>query len=299
MEWQMIKIDKGTDTMKFKQINPISMALAPLVGICIILVLAGCGGGGDGPPGNSSSHKGSISFRLDWVHPGSQRSLERSPSGNVCVDYLIDTVSVSVEHASVADISQSWECDIPGRTGTIDNVPEGSLYSVTIDGIVDGNVHWRNQTTGITVTGNQDTNIGLIEMVYIGTDQTPPVVSSHFPGSEDSGISLNVNITATFSEDVVAASVNNSSCALFENGAAEPIPYELNYDVSTKTATIDPDNNLAQNTTYRVIITTEVEDHAGLTMVSNESWTFMTGDVIHPFLVWDEQNWDESLWQER
>jgi hypothetical protein len=96
----------------------------------------------------------------------------------------------------------------------------------------------------------------------------------------------------------VAASINKSSCTLFENGAAEPVSYELNYNSSAKTVTIDPSDNLAQNTTYQVTISTEVEDHAGLTMASDKSWTFTTSDVLPPFLVWDEQNWDESLWQE-
>jgi hypothetical protein len=295
----MIKIQKEDDTMRVKQIKPVVMALAPFIGISLLFLFGGCGGGGDGPSDNSSSDKGSISFRLDWVNPGTQRALEKSPSGNVCVDYLIDTVSVSVQHASVAEISQSWECDTPGHTGTIGNVPATSDYSLTIDGVVSGNAHWRGQITGITVTANQDTNLGLIEMVYIGNDQTPPAVSSRYPGLGDTGISLNSSVTATFSEDVVAASVNESSCTLYVEGATESIPYELNYNASAKTVTMDPSNDLTQNTTYRVTITTEVQDHAGITMASDESWTFTTGDAIRPFLVWDEQNWDESLWQAR
>jgi hypothetical protein len=285
--------------MKFRKIKAIPISLTPLIGICVVCLLCACGGGGDDSSGDSSSGKGSISFSLDWVHPGPQRGFAKSPSGNVCVDYLIETISVSVQHASVADIAESWNCDIPGRTGTIDNVPAGSGYSLTINGVVAGKVDWSNQVTGITVTGNQDTNMGPIEMVYIGADQTPPAVSDHYPGSEDTGVFLNINITATFTEDVVAASINKSSCTLYENGATEPVSYELSYDSSEKTVIIDPSSNLTQNTTYRVTISKEVEDHAGLTMASNESWTFTTSDVIPPFLVWDEQKWDESLWQER
>jgi hypothetical protein len=283
--------------MKFRKIKTSPVFLAPLIGICVVCLLCACGGGGDDSSGDSSSGTGSISFNLDWVHPGPQRGFAKSPSGNVCVDYLIDTVSVNVQHASVADIAESWNCDTPGRTGTIDNVPEGAGYSLIINGVVGGNVHWRNQTTGITVTGNQDTNIGLIEMVYIGTDQTRPTVAPGYPASGDKQVLRNTNITATFSEDVVAASVNTSSCTLYIDGNSNQVSCEVHYDSSTDTVAIDPSGNLAENTLYRVTITTEIEDRAGMTMASDESWTFTTGAIIGDDLVWDVGNWDESRWQ--
>jgi uncharacterized protein YijF (DUF1287 family) len=104
-------------------------------------------------------------------------------------------------------------------------------------------------------------------------------------------------ITATFSEDVVAASVNTSSCTVFADGTSNQVTCTVNYDPSTDKVTIDPSGNLVENTTYRVTITTAVEDHAGLTMASDESWTFTTGVVIGDPLVWDTGSWDETLWQ--
>jgi hypothetical protein len=283
--------------MKFSKIKSIPISLTPLIGMCIVCLLCACGGGGDGSSGGSSSGKGSISFSLGWVHPGPQRGFEKSPSGNVCVDYLIETISVTVQHASVADITKSWDCDIPGRTGTIDNVPEESGYSLTINGVVAGNVDWRNQTTGITVTGNQDTNIGTIEMVYIGADQTRPTVAPGYPASGDEEVLRNTDITATFSENVVAHTVNTSSCTVFIDGTSTQVSCDVDYDSSTDRVTIDPVSDLAENTTYRVTVTTQVEDRAGLTMATDVSWTFKTGIVIGDDLVWDAGKWDESIWQ--
>jgi hypothetical protein len=284
---------EGDDTMKSRRIKPIPIAPASLLCICIVCLLCACGGGGDG----SSSDTGSISFSLDWVHPGPQRGFEKSPSGNVCVDYLIETVSVNVQHSSGTDLSESWDCDIPGRTGTIDNVPAESGYSLTVNGVVASRDDWWGQVTGIRVTGNQDTNLGTIEMVYQGDDDIRPTVTPGYPNSGDTGVLRNTMITATFSEDVVAASVNTSSCTVFADGTSNQVTCTVNYDPSTDKVTIDLSGNLVENTTYRVTITTAVEDHAGLTMASDESWTFTTGVVIGDPLVWDTGSWDETLWQ--
>lgn len=281
--------------MKFRQIKPGPMRSGSLGVLGLVLLLCACGGGG----GGSSSDTGSISFRLDWVHPGPQRDFAKSPSGDVCVDYLIDTVRVAVQNSSGTTIlTQSWDCDIPGRTGTIDKVPEGSGYALTVDGVVAGDNLWNNQTTGIAVTGGQDTNIGTIEMVYNGNDSTPPAVAKHYPADGESEIFRNIDITATFTEDVVAHSVNTST-TLIEDGTSNPVSYTVEYNASTNSVTLAPGSNLSPNTTYRVTILKTVEDRAGLTMAADESWTFTTSDAIGDPLVWDDssRNWDESLWQ--
>ncbi len=283
--------------MKFRQIKPIPLFLTSLFGLCVVFLLCACGGGGDDSSGDSSSGTGSISFSLDWVHPGPQRDFEKSPSGNVCVDYLIETVSVNVTHSSGTDITKSWNCEIPGHTGTIEKVPEASGYSLTINGVVAGNVDWSGQVTGITVSGDKDTDLGTIEMLYSGDDDVRPTVSPGKPASGETGVLRSTIISATFSEDVVAASVNKSSCTVYVDGTSNQVSCEVNYDSSTDTVIIDPSGNLAANTTYRVTITTEVQDHAGLTMASDESWTFTTSEVIGDDLVWDQGKWDESRWK--
>lgn len=277
--------------MKFRQIKPGPMRLGSLSVLGLVLLLCACGGGGNG----SSSDTGSISFRLEWVHPGPQSGLAKSPSGDVCVDYLIDTVSVAVHNSSGTTIlTQSWGCS--SHQGTVDKVPKGSGYSLTVDGVVAGDVDWNNQTTGITVTGGQDTNIGKIEMAYIGDDQTRPAVSVHYPRDGDTGVFRNIVIAATFTEDVVAYSVETSS-TLIEDGTSNPVSCDVVYNSSTNRVTLVPNGNLSQNTTYRVTIPKTVEDRAGLTMAADEIWTFKTSTVIGDLLVWDDRHWDESLWQ--
>jgi hypothetical protein len=282
--------------MKFRQIIPTPMALASAVCSCIVFLLCACGGGGDGSSGNSSSDGGSISFRLDWVNPGPQRVFAKSPSGNVCVDYLIDTVSVNVQHASAADITVSWDCDIPGRTGTIDKVPAGTDYSLTVDGVVAGSADWRGQVTGIAVDANQDTNVGTVVMNYFGADSIAPTVSTIYPGSDSTDILRNTAITVTFSEYVVPASVNAASHSIVESGTTNAVPFTITYDAASYRSALAPSSPLKQDTGYTVTVTTDIEDLAGLHMESNYSWSFTTGAATGDYLIWDTLNWDENFW---
>ena len=277
--------------MKFRQIKLGPMRLGVFSVVGLVLLLCACGGGGD----SSSSETGSISFRLDWVHPEPQSGLVKSPSGDVCVDYLIDTVNVAVQNSSGTTIlTESWGCS--SHQGTVDKVPKGSGYALIVDGLVAGDLLWNNQTTGITVAGGRDTDIGKIEMTYNGDDQTRPAVVDHYPEIDDTGVFRNIVITATFSEDVVASRLVTSSIVIKE-GTSNPVPCDVVYNSATQRVTFTPSSNLDQNTEYRVTIPRTVEDRAGLTMVADASWTFTTGTVVGDLLVWDDRNWDESLWQ--
>ena len=277
--------------MKFRQFKPKSHMWAPLIVISAAFLICACGGGGD-----SSSNTGSISFNLDWVHPGPESGLERSPSGNVCVDYLIKTISVELKNSSGATVAnKSWKCT--DRKGAINDVPPASGYSLIIDGIVDSEAVWRNQTTGIKISEGKNTDLGTIEMAYIGDDQTRPEIADQSPDPGETEVFLNAKVLVTFSEDVVAASVNASSCKLVKDGTTTQVPCTINYSDSTHTATIIPNNSLTKQTVYRVTVTTEVQDHASLTMASNQTWTFTTGLSDGEFLIWDQGNWGVSLWE--
>jgi hypothetical protein len=277
--------------MKLRQIKPIPIAPASLICTCIVCLLCACGGGGDG----FSSDTGSISFSLDWIHPGPQYGLEKSPSGDVCDDYLIDAVNIAVQDSSGTNVaSASWDCD--DHQGTVDEVPKGSGISLTIDGAVGGNAYWRNQTAGVTVSGGEDTNLGTITMTYIGPDVTPPAISAHYPAADAANVFLDDDIIVTFTEDVVPGSLTASSCTLFEYGSTNPVNCTISYDASTHKATINPDSQLASYTDYTVTITTDVQDRAGLSLAADVSWTFTTVDTEGVSLIWDDEDWDASRW---
>ena len=132
-------------------------------------MLFACGDGNSNNNSADSSDTGSIAFNIVW-DGGSLNLNNRALTGNVCDDYLIETINATITNSSDTTVaSASWACS--ARQGTITGVPPGSDLQVIIEGLVaGGNVHWRGQVTGITVNANQATDAGTITLSYIGTN---------------------------------------------------------------------------------------------------------------------------------
>jgi hypothetical protein len=137
--------------------------------ISLSLLFSACDGDRSSS-GDSSSDTGSISFKLIWQNPAIQRNIQsaKSPSGDVCEDYLIERVAARVYDSSGTEVARdSWPCDTPGHTGTIKNVKTGSGMYLIADGEVAGNVYWQGQSETFTVSPGQTTSAGTITMTYI------------------------------------------------------------------------------------------------------------------------------------
>jgi len=245
---------------------------------------------------NTSSDTGSIAFSIVWEGGpeirSSQKAVILSPSGDVCVDYLIETINATVYNSGNTIVAtESWLCS--DRGGTISGVPPGSGMRVVIEGIVAGNVHWSGDATDITVSAGQTNNVGTIDVIYIGGDDIPPEVDSSNPASGATNVPLNSVITATFSEAVVPYSVT-STFTLTTGG--NQVSGEVSYNPDTHTATFTPTNDLHPSILYTATITTDVEDLAGIQMSQPVSWNFTTGTNGSDTLIWDEGNWDEKNW---
>ena len=247
--------------------------------VTLLLLLSGCGSGGDAG-GGSSSESGSISFDLAMQDPSEQSSILQSPSGDICADYFIDTIDATVRNAAGTVVaSATWPCST--HRGTMSNVPSGSDLTLTIDGIVAGNQDWQYQTPAISVSQAQDADVGTVELIYNGADQTAPTILSHNPDSNAVDISLNSAIIVTFSEDMVPASVIS---AISLSGTTE-IPGDINYDPSSSRATFTPATALGKNTQYTIKIAETAQDRAGHRITEPYASTFTTGDksdVIPP-----------------
>ncbi|MBI5206231.1 MAG: Ig-like domain-containing protein, partial [Candidatus Firestonebacteria bacterium] len=124
-------------------------------------------------------------------------------------------------------------------------------------------------------------------------DTTRPIVISTNPLSNAINLSINTNITATFSEDMDSSSINLSI-----SGGVTGI---VSYDKNNRTATFTPSGPLAYNTEYTATITTGVKDLAGNAIASNYTWSFTTvqfawiaidGGAYHSIALRN----DSSLW---
>jgi hypothetical protein len=257
--------------------------------ICVILVLLfACSGGSD-----TSSEKGSVKFSLNWEEPGPNSVVPaaQSPSNDVCEDYAIETVSVDIHDASdIVVASDSFACS--DHEGSIDDVPAGSGLRLTVLGTtVSGKDEWRGEKLGIVVSAGETTEIGVVDMVYVGDDVEPPTVVSANPARGAADVSIATVVTAAFSEDLSPTSVNASTFKL--ESATDTVVGTVTYDPSSRIATFTPEIDLAHFTTYTATITTGVEDLAGLSLAAEFSWSFTT---VRGPLSWDSGNWDEANW---
>jgi hypothetical protein len=93
------------------------------------------------------------------------------------------------------------------------------------------------------------------------------------------GVALDTNVAATFSEAMDSTSISEQTFRLVEQGTSSPVTATVSYDPTGKQATLDPSTNLTSNTTYKATLTTGVKDSAGNALVQERSWTFTTAET--------------------
>jgi hypothetical protein len=110
-------------------------------------------------------------------------------------------------------------------------------------------------------------------MPPVEDDTDAPVVTVTDPAEAANGIAVNYSVSATFSEEMDSATINDSSFTL-QNGN-EAVPGSVN--CSGTTATFTPAAELEYNTSYTATITTAATDAAGNPIETDYAWTFTTG----------------------
>ena len=95
----------------------------------------------------------------------------------------------------------------------------------------------------------------------IKIDKSAPNVTSTFP-RDGREVGPAANVTATFSDEMLPASVMNAF-KLLKKGSTNQIAATVSYDAETHTATLNPTNNLSRGATYKAVVTTVAKDKAG------------------------------------
>ena len=105
-------------------------------------------------------------------------------------------------------------------------------------------------------------------------DTTAPTVSSTIPADLATGVAINGNITANFSEAMDAATITTTTFTLTAPG---PVPVAGTVTYAGTVATLNPTSALAVSTVFTATITTGVKDLAGNALAVNQTWSFTTG----------------------
>ena len=129
--------------------------------------------------------------------------------------------------------------------------------------------------------------LALSSLAWAAT--TPLAVTKTVPGSGATEVARTVNVKAYFNHDIKASTFTSSTFKIRKQGATTWLgatrsvnntitPTSTNGG-SQSVATLNPDANLAANTTYQVMIvggSTGVKDVNGNALSANKSWTFKT-----------------------
>jgi hypothetical protein len=135
--------------------------------------------------------------------------------------------------------------------------------------------------TATITTGAKDTSGGALASNFVWTFTTsttacaPPTVISVAPTTGATGICPNTLVTATFSEAMLASTINTTTFTLTGPGLTA-VPGTVTYVASSDVATFTPTSPLALDTLYTATITTGAEDLAGTPLASDYVWTFTT-----------------------
>jgi len=153
-----------------------------------------------------------------------------------------------------------------GTTATFNptsNLAASTIYTATV-------------TTGVKDLAGNALAVDKTWSFTTGTtpDTTAPTVSSTVPANAATGVAVNANITATFSEAMNPLTITTATFTLKQGttvvSGAVTSP-------STTTATFNPTSNLAASTTYTATVTTGVKDLAGNALAVDKTWSFTTG----------------------
>jgi hypothetical protein len=114
---------------------------------------------------------------------------------------------------------------------------------------------------------------------FIDVDTTAPTLISTVPKADATGVDRTTNVTATFSEEMMASSINGTTFKLFKKGSTTKIGASVVYpnpdpNSPPDTAKLDPTNSLRSGVTYKAVVTTGAKDLAGKPLAQQYSWFF-------------------------
>jgi methionine-rich copper-binding protein CopC len=184
--------------------------------------------------------------------------------------------SFTVRAGSGAAVPAAVGYDAATRRATLNpnaSLAAGTRYTVGLTNAV-------RDTAGNPLTATTST------FTTVAADTTRPTVTSRTPAANATGVDVNADLTATFSEPVTGVS---ATAFTVRAGNGATVPAAVSYDAATRVATLNPNAGLAAGTRYTVGLTTAVRDAAGNTLAAT-TWTMTTAapvvaDTVRPTIT--------------
>ncbi len=112
------------------------------------------------------------------------------------------------------------------------------------------------------------------ERAFLATPTQTPRVTSTVPTANATAVDLAANVTATFSEEMDASSINATTFKLFRKNSKKEVDASVRYDATTATATLDPTSPLQRGVSYNAVVSTGAKDLEGNTLEQQHIWSF-------------------------
>ncbi|HXM65623.1 MAG TPA: Ig-like domain-containing protein, partial [Candidatus Acidoferrum sp.] len=195
-------------------------------------------------------------------------------SAEVCPNIIV--AATFPQAMDPATINATTFTVTPGVTGTVTHDSSNTIFTFSPS----GNLALSTVYTVTITTGAKDPFGNALASNFVWTFTTgttscapppPPTVVSVSPGGGAAGVCPNTVITATFSEAMDPATINNTTFTV-----APGVTGTVTLDGTGQIATFTPSGNLAVGTTYTATITTGVLDLFGNALASDFVWSFTT-----------------------
>ncbi len=149
-------------------------------------------------------------------------------------------------------------------------------WSVTIGSVPNGSHTFTATATDAAANTSSPSNTRTVIVEVTPTDTTAPTVESTVPAPSAKGVAPTANVTATFSEEMVASSINGQTFKLFKKGSTTKLSATVSYPDPNSppyTAKLDPSNSLKRGATYKAVVSTGAKDLAGNPLDQNSTST--------------------------
>ncbi|MDQ3336683.1 MAG: Ig-like domain-containing protein [Myxococcota bacterium] len=118
-------------------------------------------------------------------------------------------------------------------------------------------------------------------MFSTSADTEPPTVEFTTPSNGATGVSVGTNVSFTFSEQVTGIDI--STVNLIETASTQPVAGSVTYNMTLRTATFNPLDQLVPNLGYSARLLSGITDVSGNALPTPQTSTFMTGpDSVAP-----------------
>jgi hypothetical protein len=198
---------------------------------------------------------------------------------------IFDPLAVSPLPDGFIGRPYSWELNASGGSGgykfkIVGALPAGLKYTASTATISGTPLSVGTSSLTIKVTDSLKgavTSPLTLTVKETGEDTQQPTVVSVTPKQAATNVTVAAPVSAVFSENMNASSLNTRSFTLRQGNTA--IPGIVTYDLVKKTASFTPSSLLSSSTTYIAALTTGVKDDSGNSLAEDYFWTFTTATL--------------------